>query len=284
MAKLSYYSTVTGVLATDYLFTFRSGVTDNKILISDFASGIFPSQSGQSGKIIATDGSGFKYVASGAGGGGTPGGSSGQIQYHDGSTFGGSSRLTWDGTNFSVTGSGRFDYFRVNSGMFAGANNSVNIGSASTTFGSGYFKAIYADNLVASSISGGFVHPFCLGYSFPSGTVTSTGTNVSYEIPFPIRCTLASGAGYATIRSKTVGSGNISGTVVDLRIDNVSIWSVNSGNRLTMPNNSRSGSQSSFDHSGIIEKNSYLTVDFLSICSGVYANDIVIELLTMAQK
>lgn len=49
--------------------------------------------------IVINDGSGFQPVS---GGGGTPGGVDGNIQFNDAGTFGGSNSLNWDSTNGSL--------------------------------------------------------------------------------------------------------------------------------------------------------------------------------------
>lgn len=138
--------------------------------------------------------------------------------------------------------------------------------------------------IINSGISGAaYTWPMVYGWSFPSGVVSGTGINVSYEIPIIMPCVLMSGA-YAMIRSKTAASGNSSGFVVDINYNGTSIWSVNSGNRLKMANNVTTGEQGSFDNTGVLARGGYLSLDFDVVPTGTYANDIVIELLTMAQK
>jgi hypothetical protein len=58
---------------------------------------LLPTQSGQTGKFLTTDGTNVSWATAG-GGGGTPGGSTGQIQYNNAGAFAGSSRFTWDNT------------------------------------------------------------------------------------------------------------------------------------------------------------------------------------------
>lgn len=170
----------------------------------------------------------------------------------------------------------------TNSGdIIPGTNNSRVIGTSTIAMASGYFSRL----IVNSGISGAaYTWPQPFGWAFPSGTVSGTGVNVSYEIPIPINCILQSG-GYACIRSKTAASGNASGFVVDINYNGTSIWSGASGLRLTMANNTRSGEQGNFAYSGIMmRQGGYLSLDFVSVPTGTYANDIVVELLTMAQK
>lgn len=59
-----------------------------------------PPQSGNSGKFLSTNGSNLSWAS--GGGGGTPGGSSTQIQFNNSGAFGGAAGLTWDSTNLSL--------------------------------------------------------------------------------------------------------------------------------------------------------------------------------------
>lgn len=58
----------------------------------------WPSAQGAASTVLTNDGSGGLSWAA-AGGGGTPGGSSGQIQFNNSGAFGGASQLYWDSTN-----------------------------------------------------------------------------------------------------------------------------------------------------------------------------------------
>ena len=56
-------------------------------------------------KLYVRDGSSIKEIGSAGGGGATnPGGSDTQVQYNNSGSFGGSSNMTFDGTNLAVTG------------------------------------------------------------------------------------------------------------------------------------------------------------------------------------
>jgi hypothetical protein len=61
----------------------------------------FPSQTGNSGKYLTTNGSTLSW-ATVAGGGGTPGGSSPQVQYNNAGAFGGASRVEIEGGDLSL--------------------------------------------------------------------------------------------------------------------------------------------------------------------------------------
>lgn len=269
MPKLSSYGQVTSINSGELIPLFRSGVNNYYITPSSLISGSFGFSS-NSGKLLATNGAGITFVNSN---GMSVPGSNTQIIYNSGGFFGASTSLTYDGLNFSVTGSGRFDWIRANSGISPATTNSVNIGSASTTFGSGYFKAIYADNLVVNSSASGRVNGMGYGWAFPSGVVSGTGTNVSYELTAIAPGTIR----YGSIRSKTLPSG--ADFIIDINKNGTSIWTSTQANRLKMTNNtSRSGSQTSFDTIDVALGDVF-TLDLDQIASGVYANDIVVSFL-----
>jgi hypothetical protein len=85
-----------------------NGGTGATTAISAF-NALAPSQSGNNGYYLTTNGTNASWAAV-SGGGGTPGGASTNIQFNSSSTFGGSNNLTWDGTNVQIgaTGALRF--------------------------------------------------------------------------------------------------------------------------------------------------------------------------------
>jgi hypothetical protein len=66
------------------------------------------SQTASPSTVLTADGVGNATWA--AGGGGSPGGSSTQLQYNNAGAFGGTSGLTWDGTNLFFTGSQQLQF------------------------------------------------------------------------------------------------------------------------------------------------------------------------------
>lgn len=71
-------------------------------IATNSASYAIPAQTGNSGKFLTTDGSNTSWGV----GGGSPGGSTTQIQFNDGGSFAGDSDMTWDKTTntFSMGG------------------------------------------------------------------------------------------------------------------------------------------------------------------------------------
>jgi hypothetical protein len=85
------------------VFETVSGGT--KVTGSLQVTGTFKDSSGDtgtSGQVLSSTGSGTNWIA--AGGGGTPAGSNTQIQFNDSGSFGADSNLTWDGTDLDING------------------------------------------------------------------------------------------------------------------------------------------------------------------------------------
>jgi len=164
--------------------------------------------------------------------------------------------------------------------------NTYKLGSTSKYWSSGYIDNLIVNTLTlnsGASNSPAYWYPQTFSWGLPSNLISGVGTNVSYELVIPMNCILQSG-GYSYIRSKVAPSGDASGLVVDINYDGTSIWNSAQGNRLRMLSTVRSGEQNSFSYSGILQKGHYLSLD-IDVCpSGVYAQDIIVELLTMAQK
>jgi hypothetical protein len=95
---------------------------------------------GTNGYFLQTDGSGNLTWAAGGGGGGggSPGGASGQIQYNNAGSFGGSANLTWSSPTLTVglqqTTQGKFVLANTAAGAFAVTLQSSNSATAAWTF------------------------------------------------------------------------------------------------------------------------------------------------------
>lgn len=85
-----------------------------------------PTSDGSADQVMVTNGSGTVTWANQSGGGGTPGGSDGQVQYNNGGSFGGAAQLTYNDSTGVVTPGG-IDAFQ--------AANSVTSSSAKFKFG-----------------------------------------------------------------------------------------------------------------------------------------------------
>lgn len=85
------------------VFETVSGGT--KVTGSLQVTGTFKDSSGDtgtSGQVLSSTGSGTNWIA--AGGGGTPAGSNTQIQFNDSGSFGADADFTWDGTDLDIDG------------------------------------------------------------------------------------------------------------------------------------------------------------------------------------
>jgi hypothetical protein len=104
--NLTLGGTLTGVNLTSQVtgaLPLANGGTGQTTAISAF-NALAPSQSGNSGKYLTTDGTNSSWGT--VSGGGSPGGATTNIQFNSSSTFGGSANLTWDGTNVQLGGAG----------------------------------------------------------------------------------------------------------------------------------------------------------------------------------
>jgi len=113
-------STDTGSLLTtasisNNVFTFTKGDASTfDVDISPVTASLITTASVSSNTITFTKGDASTFnitVDTGSGGGGTPGGSTTQIQFNDGGSFGGSSDFTWNGSSLQIGGSN--PYLRI---------------------------------------------------------------------------------------------------------------------------------------------------------------------------
>lgn len=88
---------------------------------------LLPSQSNQSGKVLATDGTDVFWSA---GGSGSPGGSDTQIQFNDSGNFGGNANLTVNKSTGAVTGASTFTGTGFTATGAAGTNRAVKFQTA----------------------------------------------------------------------------------------------------------------------------------------------------------
>ena len=156
---------------------------------------------------ITTDASTDSITINASGGGGTPGGSDGQVQYNNGGSFGGMSGTTWDDTNLTLT---------VASATQT-ANNPVLDLSQTWNNGAVSFEGIKLDVTDTASASGSALLDLHVGGSSmfkigKDGTITvdgdDTGT-IGYrsDIDMVLLGDVAFGSGVVGIA--TVGVGNI---------------------------------------------------------------------------
>ena len=84
--------------ATSIALTIKSGVN-----VAPW-TWTFPTGPGTAGQVLSTNGSGVTTWVTQSGGGGTPGGANGQVQFNNAGAFGGSAGFTFDGTSALTLG------------------------------------------------------------------------------------------------------------------------------------------------------------------------------------
>lgn len=140
LATLSSVSLTTNVSGTLPIGSGGTGQTTASAAIN----ALLPSQTGNSGKYLTTNGTSASWST--VSGGGSPGGSNTQIQFNNSGSFGGSSNLIWNNTNgylgvgttpshlLHLTSSGYGNpcvsindgYYQYNIGYGSSANSGVN--------------------------------------------------------------------------------------------------------------------------------------------------------------
>jgi hypothetical protein len=113
----------------------------------------------------------------GAGGGGSPGGTAGQVQYNNFGVFGGSSNFTFDGSNVNVTGVITATSFVGNGSGLTGAGSTVFIDTTTNQEFFPLFTSTTSGTITASGIS-----TSKLTYNPSTGTVTAVDFNSTSDI------------------------------------------------------------------------------------------------------
>jgi hypothetical protein len=99
--------TTSGTLALSFASGYALPTTVKQSNWDDaytFVTG-FPAQSGNNGKYLTTDGSTLSWATI-SGGGGSPGGTSGEVQYNNGGAFGGAANVEIDGGDLTLVDAG----------------------------------------------------------------------------------------------------------------------------------------------------------------------------------
>jgi hypothetical protein len=159
------------------------------------------------------------YALNAGGGSTTPGGSNGQLQYNNSSTFGGVSKATFDGTNLTLTGSFSGSLVGNLTGTSSWSSNSVTASFVQTAQTASFVAtASWSSNSVTSSfIQTAQTASYVL--QAVSASFSSTGSFIN-----PLRQTvlltgslLVSGSG--EFRSGSLAVGNIAASATVGRID-----------------------------------------------------------------
>ena len=88
---------------------------------------LLPTQATNSGKYLTTDGTNTSWAT--VSGGGSPGGSTTQVQFNNAGAFGGSANFTWDGTNAQLGATGALRFADTDSSNYVAFKAPTIIGS-----------------------------------------------------------------------------------------------------------------------------------------------------------
>jgi len=117
--------------------------------------------------------------AVGGGGGGTPGGLSGQVQYNQGGAFAGSSNFTFNGTNLNVTGNITGTYLLGNGAFLTGITSGTNYSNANVA----NYLPVYSGNVGNGA---GYIFgngAFLTGIAAGNGNSNYSNANVASYLP-----------------------------------------------------------------------------------------------------
>jgi len=210
---------------------------------------LLPTQATNSGKYLTTDGTNTSWATAG----GSPGGSTTQVQYNNAGAFAGSANFTWDGTNAQIGSTGALRFADTDSSNYVAFKSPATVASNVTwtlpntdgtagqvlkTDGTGNLS--WTSTLPASGPSsveylvvagGGGGGTYVSGGGGAGGLLTTTGYTTAVGTSY----TVTVGAG-AAARSSTIGVGNSgsnsvfgTGTVTNSAATSGSITSVGGG-------------------------------------------------------
>lgn len=167
--KISFYESTTGGSTNYVSLSAPASLSAN-------TNYILPAADGSSGQVLSTNGSGTLSWATASGGGGTPAGNTGEIQFNNGGSFGASSGFFWDNTN------GRLGV-GLNTGLtneitasVADVNGIASFNTAASSATAGSNITVYSNDN-AALISGDRLGGFNFGGSTGVGTI-GTGASI----------------------------------------------------------------------------------------------------------
>jgi hypothetical protein len=221
-------TTTTGAVTLAGTLAIASGGTGQTTASAAF-NALAPSQTGNNGKYLTTDGTNTSWATVS---GGSPGGSTTQVQFNDGGSFGGDADFTWNkttntltiaGINFgrgggAVSANTAIGYQAIN-GTATGNNNTavgfqslfaLTSGAANTVYGASAGGSIDSgsNNVILGASAGGAISTGA--YNIAIGSSSISNANPTYSIGIGFRTARYSANNVIAIGHEAL-SENISG-------------------------------------------------------------------------
>lgn len=200
-------------LLSDVPIMISQGGT-GQITANNALNTFLPNQTGNSGKVLGTDGTNTSWVT-GGGGGGSPGGASGTVQYNNAGSFGGFG--SWNGSLFNVGGDLTASHLV---GQYSNALGSAYINpDGSAVFGGGGAIITNTGSITGSNLSGTNTGDQT-NITGNAGTVTTINSLIQQGTNVTITGSGTSGSPYVINSSGGGGGGTIATTTLVLKGDN----------------------------------------------------------------
>jgi len=214
---------------------------------------LLPTQATNSGKYLTTDGTNTSWATAG----GSPGGSTTQVQFNSSGSFGGSANFTWDGTNAQLGATGALRFADTDSSNYVAFKSPATVASNVTwtlpatdgtagqvlkTDGTGNLS--WTSTLPASGptsveylvvAGGGGGGTYQSGGGGAGGLLTTTGYTTAVGTSYTVTVGAGAAAKSSTIAIGNSGSNSVfgTGTVTNSAATSGSITSVGGGGGAT---------------------------------------------------
>ena len=245
---------VTGTLPVANGGTGQTSYTDGQLLIGNTTGNTLTKTTLTAGSnITITNGSGAITIA--ASGGGSPGGSTTQLQYNNAGAFAGSASMTFDGTSLTLPNDAFIGGYRVGAGV--SGNNTIFVPNGSSTIitGTAFQNVAFGTYALTSQTATGYTNNTALGWA--TMRYNTTGVNC-VAVGFSALNSNLTGSnstaiGYEALKNSTDGNntavGFQAGTAISTGVQNTSIgrYSGASNNASTGTSNTSVGNYAGYN-------------------------------------